>query len=125
MLLWKGQDVNINRGVTFDVFTDTNHAIAAATAAAGIAPGPVAPPPPAIAAGAVASLPAASATLSITSPSSSAEIEVDGVFVGNTPTTLQVANGQHRIVVKSGTKFWQRTLQVSSGSTVSLNAHLQ
>src|SRR5438477_12138592 len=27
MLLWKGQDININRGVTFDVFTDTNHAL--------------------------------------------------------------------------------------------------
>src|SRR5215469_7719188 len=45
MLLWKGQDVTINRGVTFDVFTDTNHAIGAATGAAGISPGPVAPPP--------------------------------------------------------------------------------
>src|SRR5215472_2428601 len=45
MLLWKGQDVNINRGVAFDVFTDTNHAIGAATAAGGISPGPVAPPP--------------------------------------------------------------------------------
>jgi hypothetical protein len=126
MLLWKGQDVNINRGVTFDVFTDTNHAIGAATAAVGISPGPVAPPPPpAMAAGAAASMPAASATVSITSPSASAEIEVDGVFVGNTPTTLQLSNGQHRIVVKSGTKSWQRTLQISSGSTVSLNAPLQ
>src|SRR5882672_1080764 len=72
MLLWKGQDININRGVAFDVFTDTNHAIGAATTAAGISPGPVAPPPPpALAAGAAASLPAASATVSITSPSAS------------------------------------------------------
>jgi len=121
MLLWKGQDVNINRGVAFDVFTDTNHAIGAATAAAGISPGPVAPPPPpAMTPG--ASTVGTSAMVAITSSTASAEIEVDGAFVGNTPTTLQLTTGQHRIVVKSGAKSWQRTLQVASGSTISLNA---
>ncbi len=125
MLLWKGQDVTINRGVTFDVFTDTNHAIGAATAAAGISPGPVAPPPaPNMAPGGNGG-PSAAATVSITSSSATAEIEVDGAFVGSTPTTLQLATGQHRVVVKSGAKSWQRTLQVSSGSTISLNAPLQ
>ncbi len=125
MLLWKGQDVTINRGVTFDVFTDTNHAIGAATAAAGISPGPVAPPPaPNMAPGGNGG-PSAGATVSITSSSATAEIEVDGAFVGSTPTTLQLATGQHRVVVKSGAKSWQRTLQVASGSTISLNAPLQ
>jgi len=67
----------------------------------------------------------ATAAVSITSPVSSAEIELDGAFVGNTPTTLNVAPGSHRIVVKHGVKSWQRTLQVNAGSTVSLNAMLQ
>jgi hypothetical protein len=67
----------------------------------------------------------ATATVSITSSTAASEIEVDGAFVGNTPTTLQLTNGQHRILVKNGSKSWQRILQVSSGSTISLNATLQ
>jgi hypothetical protein len=59
------------------------------------------------------------------SSSAAAEIEVDGVFVGNTPTTLQLGTGTHRIVVKNGAKSWQRNVQVNGGSTVSLNAVLQ
>ena len=54
-----------------------------------------------------------------------ADIEVDGVFVGNAPTTLQVGSGQHLIAVKHGLKAWQRTLQVNAGSTITLNATLQ
>jgi len=119
MLLWKGQDININRGVAYDVFTDTNHSIGAATAAAGISPGPAASLPM------LAGTSGPSATVSITSSCAAAEIEVDGAFVGNTPTTLQLPNGQHRIVVKHGLKSWQRTLQVNGGSTISLNAPLQ
>ena len=107
-LLRKGADITINRGTTFEVFTDANHAV-----------GPVASAPAAPMPG------GATAAVSITSPVSSAEIELDGAFVGNTPTTLTVAPGSHRIVVKHGVKSWQRVLQVNAGSTVSLNATLQ
>ena len=69
--------------------------------------------------------PAANAAISVTSPVAAAEIEVDGAFVGNTPTTVHLPPGPHRIVVKSGSKTWQRTLQVNAGSTVTLNATLQ
>lgn len=120
MLLWKGQDININRGVAFDVYTDSNHALGSAvpvTTASTAAALPVSPP-------AAAAL-GASATVSIVSSSAAAEIEVDGVFVGNTPTTLQLGTGTHRIVVKNGAKSWQRNVQVNGGSTVSLNAVLQ
>src|SRR5215471_7868938 len=43
MLLWKGQDININRGVAFDVYTDANHAVAAAAPVA--APSTAVPTP--------------------------------------------------------------------------------
>ena len=119
MLLWKGQDITVNRGVAFDVFTDTSHSIGAATPAAGISPGPEAPPPPISPA-----TPGASATISIMSSSATAEIEVDGEFVGNAPATLRLATGTHRIVVRNGAKSWQRTLQVNAGNTISLNATL-
>jgi len=112
MLLRKGQDININRGVAFDVYTDTNHAVGAVA------------PPEGVVSSAVATS-GGTATVSITSPTAAAEIEVDGAFVGNTPTTLQLPSGRHRIVVKRGPKSWQRTVQVNGGSTVTLNAALQ
>jgi len=119
LLLRKGKDITINKGVAFDVYTDTNHLV-----------GTPAPPPglPVTAASAAApvGVPASgAATVTITSTIAGADIEVDGAFVGNTPTTLQLTAGQHRISVKSGAKSWQRTLQVNAGSTISLNAALQ
>ena len=121
MLLRKGQDITINRGIAFDVFTDANHMSTVTTApatttiqAASIAPHY-----------ASTATPSGAATVSITCPVASAEIEVDGAFVGDTPTTLQLAGGLHRITVKSGAKSWQRTLQINGGSTISLNASLQ
>jgi len=107
-LLRKGNDITINRGTAFEVFTDANHTAGpAATSAMGNALAP------------------AGAAISVTCPVAGAEIEVDGVFVGNTPTTVQLSSGSHRVVVKHGVKSWQRTLQVNAGSTITLNATLQ
>jgi hypothetical protein len=116
MLLRKGQDITINRGMAFDVYTDANKTIGGPAATAPVTAASAASAPT------LAFPPANSATLSITSSIAAADIEIDGAFVGNTPTTVQLASGQHRIVVKNGAKSWQRTLHVSSGSTVTLNA---
>jgi hypothetical protein len=135
MLLRKGNDVTINRGVSFDVYTDTNHTMTSkaappvaptAVAAAHAPVATVAAARPAAPAAAPSAAPqSGSATISITSSSPSADIEVDGAFVGNTPTSLQLPSGQHRFVVKQGAKSWQRTMQVNAGSTITLNAVLQ
>ena len=54
------------------------------------------------------------------------DIEVDGNFVGNTPSDVQVAGGEHTVSVKKkGFKDWERKLKVSSGSSVRLNAELE
>ena len=58
----------------------------------------------------------------VTSSVAAAEIEVDGAFVGNTPTALHLSPGSHRVVVKHGTKVWERTLQVTAGSEPKLTA---
>jgi hypothetical protein len=114
--LRKGKDITIPRGAAFEVFTDANHT-------AGPAPLPAQPAqhtsPVTLAAV------SGNAAISITSSVAAAEIEVDGAFVGSTPTTLQLAPGSHQIVVKHGAKSWQRTLQVNPGSTVTVNATLQ
>jgi hypothetical protein len=45
------------------------------------------------------------------------DIEVDGNFMGSTPSTLNLAPGKHEIVVKkSGYKDWIRSMTVSSGT---------
>jgi hypothetical protein len=64
--------------------------------------------------------------LSVSSAPDGADIDVDGSFVGNTPSDIQLAEGDHAITVKkSGFKDWERTLKVSGGSSVRLNAELE
>ena len=44
----------------------------------------------------------------------------------NTPSELQMTEGDHAVAVKkAGFKDWQRNLSVSAGSTVHLNAYLE
>jgi PEGA domain len=75
---------------------------------------------------AVGGTPASSAaSISVSSTPSGADIEVDGNFVGNTPSALQLPAGEHSIVVKkSGYKDWERKLKVTGG-TVNLSAELE
>ncbi len=65
------------------------------------------------------------ASLIIDSTPPGADIEVDGGFVGNTPSTVEVATGSHEIDVKKrGYTDWTRKLNVTGGS-IHLNADLQ
>jgi PEGA domain len=65
------------------------------------------------------------AKLAVSSTPSGADIEVDGNFVGNTPSALELAAGEHSIVIKkSGYKDWERKLKVTGG-TVNLSAELE
>jgi PEGA domain len=67
-----------------------------------------------------------SAKLQLESSPPGADIEVDGSFVGNTPSDVQVAEGSHSVTVKkAGFNDWERTLKVSGGSSVHLNAELE
>jgi PEGA domain len=82
----------------------------------------VAPPE---AAASSAMIVAVQASLVIDSTPPGADIEIDGAFVGNTPSTLSVAAGIHTIAVKrKGFVDWAKTLAVSGG-TVHLNAELE
>jgi hypothetical protein len=67
-----------------------------------------------------------SAKLQMESDPPGADIEIDNNFVGNTPSDVQVAEGEHTVLVKkTGFKDWERKLKVSGGSSVHLNAELQ
>jgi hypothetical protein len=68
---------------------------------------------------------AAQASLAIESTPAGADVEIDGAFVGNTPSTLTVAPGSHKVSVKKkGFAEWTKTLNVTGG-TVHLNAELE
>lgn len=63
--------------------------------------------------------PAVAQTVSIAVDASvpNCDIEIDGSFVGSTPSTLTLAPGKHEIVVKkSGYDDWKRTMSVTGGA---------
>jgi hypothetical protein len=70
--------------------------------------------------------PAASmARLSVASNPSAADIEVDGSFVGNTPSEIEVAPGDHTLKVsKAGFKPWERKFKATAGN-VNISAQLE
>lgn len=85
-----------------------------------VAPGSTPVAPAAVAATAAPTM----ASLTVDSSVSGADIAVDGNFVGNTPSTVSVAPGQHTITVtKKGYADWTRTMTVS-GTAVHLSAEL-
>jgi hypothetical protein len=65
------------------------------------------------------------AQVEVTSVPSGADVELDGNFVGNTPSTIGVSPGEHAVSVKkTGYKTWERKITVSSGK-VNLSAGLE
>ena len=91
---------------------------AAAVASAEQSKSPVTPQPVAVTVSAPAAL---TGKLSVVSIPDGADIEVDGSFVGNTPSDVQVVEGEHTVAVKkAGFKDWERKLKVSGGSSVRL-----
>jgi hypothetical protein len=65
------------------------------------------------------------ATVTVKSAPDECEITVDGKYVGGTPATVRLTPGDHIVsVTKSGFRTWQRTLTLTPGGAVSLNAIL-
>lgn len=125
MLLMRGKDITISKGVAFDVYTNANTVVSSGPSPAQIASAAEVASPLQQQAPRAAQSGSGTATITITSTTAVADIEVDGTFVGSTPTTLQLATGPHRVTVKADDKSWERTLHVTGGSTVSLTAVLK
>jgi hypothetical protein len=68
---------------------------------------------------------AVQASLVVDSTPPGADIEIDGAFVGNTPSSVSIAPGSHQVEVKkNGFSGWMKALNVTGG-TVHLNAELE
>ena len=63
-----------------------------------------------------AATPGSEAVLDISSNPTAAEIEIDGAFVGNTPSSVEVSPGEHALkITKKGFVPWERRLKAMPG----------
>jgi hypothetical protein len=73
-----------------------------------------------------ASVPMQPANVTVKSTPQGADINVDGKFMGSTPSTIQLSPGEHLVSVeKEGLRPWQRTMTVTAGGSVTLDAKLE
>lgn len=65
------------------------------------------------------------ASLAVASNPTGADIEVDGNFVGSTPSTIQLESGEHQIAVrKKGFLDWLRKIKITGGD-INISADLE
>jgi hypothetical protein len=117
-LLMHGKDITIPKGAEITAYINGDMPLDMAKfGVAQAAPAPISAP----------SAPSSpvQASLNIESTPPGADIEIDGAFVGNTPSSITVAPGSHQIgIKKKGFTNWTKTLNVTGGM-VHLNAELE
>jgi len=128
-LFMHGKDITIPKGTELTAYVNGDMKLDMAKFRVAQAPSPMSSPmngePAADHAGATVPAPTAQAQLQVTSTPAAADIEIDGSFIGDTPSTVGVAPGQHQLSVKkTGFKPWERKITVSSGQ-VNVNAALE
>jgi hypothetical protein len=115
---WYAVESNFNfeKAILEQLETQSNQA-AAAELDNAISQLPTAPPKP------IES--AAKPQLTVTSEPTGAEIEIDGEFIGNTPTTVTAKEGSMTVNVrKAGFQLWHRTLKLNAGDKRTLHAEM-
>lgn len=118
-LILGGKDVNISKGTQFNSYVDGDQEIALG------GPAPVEEASPAVEA-APAPESQEPSTVVLKSAPDGADIRVDGKYVGSTPSTLRLAPGDHSVVIeKPGYRQWQRTMSLSSGGIITVDAQLE
>ncbi|HLJ87359.1 MAG TPA: PEGA domain-containing protein [Candidatus Angelobacter sp.] len=113
-LFMHGKDINIPKGTEITAYITGNIPLDKAKFQGGELSSTVTSP-----AGA-----GSTTSVAISSSPAGADVEVDGKFVGNTPSTIPLVAGEHSIkITKKGYKLWERKLNVSGGAT-NLSAEL-
>jgi PEGA domain len=109
-----GKDISVPKGTEVPTFINGNFALDMAKFKPAA---PVQPPSETQASN--------NSDVAVTSTPAGADIELDGAFVGNTPSTITVTAGDHTITLKkSGFSTWERKIKVSGGN-VQISAELQ
>ena len=124
-LFMHGKDISIPKGTEITAYVNGDMKLDVARFRVARAPSPATGETGADHAGATAAASTAQAQLQVSSTPDAADIEIDVSFVGNTPSTVGVAPGQHQLTVKkTGFKPWERKITVSSGK-VNVNAVME
>jgi len=120
-LFMHGKDISIPKGTEVTAYVNGDMKLDIAKFQPATAPQPTV-----AAGGSSPNADSTSAKIQLESDPTGADIEIDGSFVGNTPSDVQVPEGEHTIAVKkAGFKDWERKMKVSAGSSVHLNAELE
>ena len=121
-LIMRGKDVNIPKGTVFTAYVDGDRDVALGPAAStqtllGSSPAPLR----------TEQLPDVQRSpVSVRSEPDGADITIDGKYVGSTPSIVQLAPGEHKIAIeKAGFRPWERTITVTGGSNLNMNATLE
>jgi hypothetical protein len=86
---------------------------------------PAQPEPPADNSQAEEAVVATPATVIVKSTPPGADITVDGKFMGNTPSTIQLTPGDHVVEVeKEGLRPWQRGMTITAAGNITIDATL-
>ena len=114
LLFIHGKDITISKGTEVPTFINGNFALNMAKFRRAA---PTQTP--------VESQASNNAQVAIASTPAGADIELDGAFVGSTPSTITVTAGDHTITVKkTGFAPWERKIQVTGGK-IQISAELQ
>src|SRR6202167_2265191 len=117
-LLMHGKDITIPKGTEIPTFVDGNMPLDLAKYQEAAFPSQQVQANPPASGGVPSAVSQANgeAGIEITSVPAGADVELDGNFIGNTPSTIGVSPGDHTISVKKkGYKTWERKIKVSSG----------
>ena len=115
VLLMHDEDITIPKGTEVPTFINGNFALDMAKFK------PAAP----VQVSAAETQSSANFDVAVTSTPVGADIELDGGFVGSTPSTIAVTAGDHTITVKkSGFAPWERKIKVSGGK-IQISAELE
>ncbi|MGC2210983.1 MAG: PEGA domain-containing protein [Candidatus Korobacteraceae bacterium] len=108
-----GKDTKIPQGTEITAYVDGDKVFV-----------PRPEPGPAAAAVAQPTIEATSTELTLVSTPDGADIEVDGAFLGNTPSTVTITNGDHTVrVSKKGYQPYEKNLHTAGGK-INLRAEL-
>jgi PEGA domain len=136
-LLMHGKDITIPKGTEITAYVSGDMELDLAkfgakmegtAQAGGPASGPeIVPPQPNAQPAVPASVASENlATVVIKSTPDGADITVDGKYAGNAPSTMRLSPGDHNIYMeKSGYKPWQRTVTLSPGGIITIDATLE
>ena len=126
-LIMRGKDISIPKGTSLVAYVDGDREVVTSQDRNPPAPAPVSAVTPTLSEPtSVAAKPPDLATVVVKSDPDGANISIDGKFVGDAPSTMQLPPGDHAVIIeKSGFKPWQRSINLTPGGIVTLTGTLE